>query len=77
MTAMTERILDQVLSLPCEDRLIVAEKLLQSLNSPVQTEIDRMWAEEAERRIDEIDSGSVDLIPGEKVFSNIRERLGK
>ena len=49
MTAVAEQILDQVLALPCEDRVTVAEKLLQSLNSPVQSEIDQAWSEEVER----------------------------
>ena len=77
MTAVAEKNLDQVLALPCEDRVTVAEKLLQSLNSPMQSEIDQAWGEQVERRIDEIDSGEVKLIPGEEVFSDIRERLNK
>ena len=77
MTALAEKILNQILSLPCEDRVVVAEKLLQSLNSPAQTDIDHAWAEEVERRIDDIDSGKIASIPGDKVFSDIRERLDK
>ena len=34
-------------------------------------EIDRIWAEEAERRDREIDSGRAVLIPGESVFEKI------
>jgi hypothetical protein len=33
-----------------------------------------MWAAEAEKRIQQIDKGEVDLIPGEDVFSKIRNR---
>jgi len=35
-----------------------------------------LWAKEAERRVEEISKGSVKTIPGEEVFSKIRERLG-
>jgi hypothetical protein len=52
----------------------LVEKLLTSLNLPTQPEIDRLWAEEAERRIAQIDRGDVKLVPGKKVFSDIRKK---
>ena len=55
-------------------RVSLVEKLLTSLNLPTQPEIDRLWAEEAERRIAQIDKGEVKLVPGKKVFSNIRKK---
>jgi hypothetical protein len=48
--------------------------IITSLNLPTQREIDKLWAEEAERRINQIDKGEVSLIPGEKVFSDIRKK---
>ncbi|MEA1929212.1 MAG: addiction module protein [Candidatus Auribacterota bacterium] len=77
MTTATSKLADRVLSLPCEDRVYLVDRLLQSLNAPSREEIDRLWAEEAERRIDEFDSGKIQDIPGEQVFTEIRERLGK
>ena len=77
MITATAKLADQVLSLPCEDRIYLVDRLLQSLNAPSREEIDRLWAEEAERRIEELDSGKVEAIPGEQVFAEIRERLAK
>ena len=77
MTTATAKLADQVLSLPCEDRIYLVDRLLESLNAPSREEIDRLWAEEAERRIEELDSGKVVAIPGEQVFAEIRERLAK
>jgi len=77
MTTATDKLADRVLSLPCEDRVYLVDRLLQSLNAPSREEIDRLWAAEAERRIDEFDSGKIQDIPGEQVFTEIRERLGK
>ena len=77
MTTATAKLADQVLSLPCEDRIYLVDRLLESLNAPSREEIDRLWAEEAERRIEELDSGKVEAIPGEQVFAEIRERLAK
>ena len=77
MTTATAKLADQVLSLPCEDRIYLVDGLLESLNAPSREEIDRLWAEEAERRIEELDSGKVEAIPGEQVFAEIRERLAE
>jgi len=77
MTPQAEKLRDAVLSLPCEERIYLVERLLESLNTPRDEEIDRLWAEEAERRIEELDSGEVEEIPGEQVFAEIRASLGK
>jgi hypothetical protein len=45
-----------------------------SLNLPTQPEIDRLWAEEAEQRIAQIDKREIRLISGKKVFSSIRKK---
>jgi putative addiction module component (TIGR02574 family) len=55
-------------------RLNLVEKLLISLNLPINGEIDRLWAEEAERRVSQIEEGKVKLIPGEEVFAKIRAK---
>lgn len=72
MTTAQDKVLDEVLSLPVEARLALVEKLLLSLNVPTQREIDELWAKEAERRVSQVDSGEVELVPGEQVLSRIR-----
>jgi hypothetical protein len=74
MPVVAKKVFDEALSLPAEARVSLVEKLLISLNLPTQPEIDRLWAEKAERRIAQIDKGEVKLIPGKKVFSNIRKK---
>jgi putative addiction module component (TIGR02574 family) len=58
-------------------RLSLVERLLASLNLPIDEEIDRLWAEEAERRVSQIEEGKVKLVPGEEVFNRIRAKHGK
>ena len=70
----TEDLFDEAISLPVEKRTLLVDKLLQSLN-PALSDIDKLWAEEAEKRLKEITEGSVKTIPGDEVFSKIRERL--
>jgi len=74
MLVVAKKVFDEALSLPANARLSLVEKLLISLNLPTRPEIDRLWAEEAERRIAQIDKGVVKLLPGKKVFSNIRKK---
>ena len=70
----TEDLFDEAISLPVEKRTLLVDKLLQSLN-PTLSDIDKLWAEEAENRVKEIAEGSVKTVPGEEVFSKIRERI--
>lgn len=74
MTTVAKKVFDEALSLPAETRVVLIERLLISLNLPTQPEIDHLWAEEAERRISQIDKGEVRLVPGEKVFADIRKK---
>ncbi|MBV5302964.1 MAG: addiction module protein [Chlorobium sp.] len=74
---MTEKIYEQALDLPTGDRLILIDKLLHSTNLPTQLEVDKLWAEEVERRSKDIESGKARLIPGEEVFGEIKKRFGK
>ena len=77
MPTIAERVYDEALSLPADARLGLVEELLSSLNLPTQHEIERLWAEEVERRVAGIDRGAVGLIPGEKVFEKMRRKYGR
>jgi putative addiction module component (TIGR02574 family) len=74
MTIKREKVFDDALSMPVDARVSLVEKLLTSLNLPTQKEIDRLWAEEAERRVSQLDKGEARLIPGEKVFATVRDK---
>ena len=75
MTALAEKIYNEALDLPAEDRLTLLDRLLHSSNLSPQKDIDLAWAEEAERRDRQIDNGTATLIPGEEVFAKINARL--
>ena len=70
-TAIANKVFDEALSLPSDERVSLVEKLLTSLNLPIQAEIDRLWVEEAERRVSQIERGDVELISGDEVFAKI------
>jgi len=74
MPTVADRVVDEVLELPSEVRVSLVNRILTSLNLPTQPEIDRQWAEEAERRVGQLDRGEVELVPGEVVFERIRRK---
>jgi len=75
MSNLAERLIEEALMLPLEDRAELADKLLQSLNIPTQSDIDRMWMEEAEKRVSEYDEKKIESLNGENVIKEIRKRF--
>ena len=53
----------------------MAHKLLLSLDTMSESEIEEAWLDEAERRANEIDQGIVQLIPAEEVSRKARNLL--
>lgn len=74
---VAERVTEEALSLPADARLELIERLVSSLNLPVDPEIERLWAKEAERRVSEIEAGKARLVPGEEVFSRIKAKYSR
>jgi putative addiction module component (TIGR02574 family) len=71
-----KELIAEVISLPVEERAIVVDSILRSFNPPEVT-IDRQWIAEAERRLEEVRTGRVKTIPGDKVFAQIRKRFAE
>ena len=77
MIRNSAKVVNDALSLPPKSRARLAEKLLESLDDPKQKEIDRLWAEEAEDRIDAYERGDLKAIPGKEVFRRLKPRKTK
>ena len=60
-------VLEQALKLKAEDRFVVIEGLLKSLDVPDE-KIDDIWAEEAEKRLEAYRDGRMEGVPMEEVF---------
>ena len=69
-----EDLIDEVGSLPVEERAMLVDSLLRSLNPP-ESDMDKKWAAIARRRLDEVRSGTVETVPGERVFDRLRKRF--
>ncbi len=70
MTA-TDNILKESLTLKPSQKADLIDKLLSSLDKP-DTEIDKLWAKEAEDRIDAYDQGKIKAITLEKVLEKYK-----
>ncbi len=77
MPTAADRVFGEALDLPADVRIGLVDRILASLNLPTRPDIDKMWAEEAERRVAQIDRGEVELIPGEEVFAKIRRKYAR
>ncbi len=67
---------ERAAELPEQDRAALALSILESLDDPADPEVEEAWRVEIARRIGQIESGEVQLIPGEEVFARLRRRLG-
>ena len=74
MIRSSAKVVTDALSLPPKSRAKLAEKLLESLDDPRRQEIDRLWAEEVEDRIDAYEMGSLKAVPGKEVFGRLKPR---
>lgn len=65
-------------ALPEDQRIRLANALYESVSDEEQAgeaEIESAWGDEIKRRLDEIDSGAVEMIPGEEVMERMLKRL--
>lgn len=63
------------LQLSLEERAQLAGRLLLSLDEPSESELERLWLEEAERRLREFREGKVRGIPADEVFRRAMDDL--
>ncbi|HSI37041.1 MAG: addiction module protein [Phycisphaerae bacterium] len=68
----------KVFSLPANDRAELAKQLIDSLepeSDEPDPDADRLWVEEINRRIADLDSGRAETVPWETALANVRESL--
>jgi len=77
MIRNSAKVVSDALSLPPRSRAKLAERLLESLDDSTQKEIDRLWADEVEDRIEAYERGELKATPGEEVFRRLKPRKKK
>ena len=74
MEMTLEQLEAEALKLSVGVRARLAQRLLRSLEPAAESEIDRLWIEEAQRRHDELLAGA-QTIPAGEVFAKARTLL--
>jgi putative addiction module component (TIGR02574 family) len=72
--ATLAEVLGNALSLEVRDRAALAERLLASLEELTEEEANRLWAEEAQRRLEEYRAGRAQAVQADEVHAKA-ERL--
>ena len=75
LSADAAKFLEVAESFPIEMRIAIVDRLLESIQ-PTDSEIDRLWIAEADKRAEEIRSGKVTAKPGDVFLNEARQKLG-
>jgi putative addiction module component (TIGR02574 family) len=69
------KLLEEALLLDVQNRAVLAEKLLASLDGVPPEEAERLWADEAERRLAALRSGDGKTVSAEEVAQKVEQLL--
>ena len=70
MTSSVTKLESQALQLSPQDRVSLADRLLASVSA--DGDVDDAWSQEAERRLAELENGSVAAVPLEATIARAR-----
>jgi putative addiction module component (TIGR02574 family) len=75
MSSLVDELSARAKALSAEERARLAEELLESLQGEADADAEAAWDREIERRVAEIESGAVRLIPAEEVHAEVRRLI--
>jgi putative addiction module component (TIGR02574 family) len=73
MNTGSHNLLERALALPDTDRAALAASLFRSLDKEIDPDAEELWDAEIKRRLDEIKSGEVELIPWDQMLSKMKQ----
>ena len=75
MSTQFDRVAADAMKLPLRDRVRLAQQLVSTIDSDAETNVEKLWFDEAERRLEELHSGKVEGIEADEAFRRVREEL--
>lgn len=75
--ATSEEIFRDALALAPDARAELTERLVESLAQDISSEITSAQPAEVRRRIAQVESGEVDLVPGDEALARVRNLLAQ
>lgn len=76
MSPKVAAVLDRAMALSSHERGVLIDRLVESLDdAPPDEGVDEAWADEIKRRVDDIRSGKVKMIPGDQVLRELAKEF--
>ena len=75
MKTSFEEMAAEAMKLPLRDRVRLAQQLASSLDDQIESDVERLWLAEAERRLEELRTGKVAGIDAADAFARARRDL--
>lgn len=76
MTPQVSEALEKALALSTQDRGLLIDRLIESLDeAPAEEGVEGAWDDEIKRRIDDIRSGRIKMIPGEQMLQELAKEF--
>ena len=75
MATSAEDLFQKALDLDEKERAALAARLIESLDTEVEEGVEAAWLAEVERRMEELDSSTVQSIPWEKIRAHLLGNL--
>lgn len=75
MTTDAESLYQEALKLPEDERFLLANRLLETVEGEREPGYEEAWAAEISRRIEEVENGTAETLSWEEVRAKLREGL--
>ena len=70
-----DELVAEVKKLSLEERAALAKQIVESLDELSESEIEALWVQEAERRLDELEQGQVTEVSAEQVLRQVKAAI--
>ncbi|MEM6533931.1 MAG: addiction module protein [Myxococcota bacterium] len=77
MTSQTKQLLDEVMKLTADERAQIAAVILRSLDGEAEPDAEEKWAEVIDRRLEESENGTVELLDWDEARKELDRKLGR
>jgi putative addiction module component (TIGR02574 family) len=75
MTSQVSEILEKALTLSAQERGLLIDRLVESLDDgPAEEGVEAAWGEEIKRRVDDVRSGRAETVPIERIKERLNTR---
>jgi putative addiction module component (TIGR02574 family) len=75
MTQAVAHLLNEIERLSAPERADLADRLVETLTREIPSDVERAQLDEVRRRIGQVESGKVALIPGDQALASVRQMV--